>query len=81
MHSAAANILACAWLAATADSSAFGQALRCDHLEIAAGGNHSAAQLGVVALDVAPSTGPFEDAHLRGAPAPMSTTTLAATES
>ena len=50
-------ILACAWLAAAADSSAFGQALRCDHLEIAAGGNHSAAQLGVVALDVAPSTG------------------------
>ncbi|MDG2050598.1 MAG: ammonium transporter [Myxococcota bacterium] len=36
---------------------------------------------GMHAYDVAPSTGPFEDAHLRGASAPMSSATLATTES
>jgi len=32
---------------------------------------------GMHAYDVAPSTGPFEDAHLRGAPAPVASTRLA----
>ena len=36
---------------------------------------------GMHAYDVAPSTGPFDDAHLRGASAPVSAATLAATES